>query len=659
MKDIHRSLGALFMIWSHAFYVMADTNDAFQFFREEAMVTAVSQHSQKLSEAPANAYVVTAEDIQRYGYRTLAEALQSVPGIYATNDRNYTYLWFRGFGRPSDYNNRVLVLVDGHRMNDAVYGGVYVANEFPVDIHAIDHIEVIKGPSSALYGDSAFLGVVNVVTRKAGQAPLLQASAESDSYGTHKEFLGIAHEFPQGLKTYLSGSYRHMNGQDLFYPQYSDVHNGVAAGSDAESNGNFFGTLSYDGFTLMGMSGSRTKHVPTAAFGTLFNDPGTQTTDTWSSVELRGEHLLLSEVTLTSRAYYDWYDYHGDYRYASAVPPPPTFTNIDLMVAKSYGEEMRLRLTPWGSPNALTLGQEFDQTVQGLQQNYNAGDPPPPFVNVNTTPQRWATYAQQEWQPYSALSLTLGARYDHYQTFGHTLNPRIAAVHGLWPNSVVKALYGTAFRAPSAFEMFYGSESSFVPNPSLTPEKIDSYELVWEQKFPGAGMVRVSGYENMVTNLIEQTTLQDGRIQFQNASSIKSIGMEFYSKWAWSKALSGFAGYDLQKTHEIDGDPLSNSPVHSGSAGLSAWVPPANTTVSLQSFFIGTRRTVQGTTLPVTALLSVILRANPSPQWPTVYAAVYNLLDTHYSVSGAAEHVQDAIPQDGRNFIVGLEYKIR
>src|SRR6266571_5043893 len=135
------------------------------------VVYGASKHEQKVTDAPSFVSVVTSEDIARYGYRTLADVLRSVHGFYTTYDRNYTYLGVRGFSRPSDYNSRFLLLLDGHRMNDDFYGSAYVGTEGLVDVDLIDRVEIIRGPSSSLYGTSAFFAVVNVITRKPASYP--------------------------------------------------------------------------------------------------------------------------------------------------------------------------------------------------------------------------------------------------------------------------------------------------------------------------------------------------------------------------------------------------------------------------------------------------------------------------------------------------------
>src|SRR3989454_669560 len=148
------------------------------------VVYGASKHDQKVTEAPSFVSVVTSEDIARYGYRTLADVLRSVHGFYTTYDRNYTYLGVRGFSRPSDYNSRFLLLVDGHRINDNFYGSAYIGTEEVIDVDLIDRVEIIRGPSSSLYGTSAFFAVINVITLKQGDVPRLQLSGTGASYGT-------------------------------------------------------------------------------------------------------------------------------------------------------------------------------------------------------------------------------------------------------------------------------------------------------------------------------------------------------------------------------------------------------------------------------------------------------------------------------------------
>jgi outer membrane receptor for ferrienterochelin and colicins len=128
-------------------------------------VYGASKYKQKVTAAPASITIITAEEIKRYGYRTLADILRDVPGFYVTYDRNYNYVGVRGFGRPGDYNSRILLLVDGHRINDNIDDQAFIGTDFPVDISLIDRVEVIRGPNSSLYVASALLGIVNIVTR--------------------------------------------------------------------------------------------------------------------------------------------------------------------------------------------------------------------------------------------------------------------------------------------------------------------------------------------------------------------------------------------------------------------------------------------------------------------------------------------------------------
>src|ERR1700735_3451228 len=153
---------------------------------------------QKVAEAPASVTIVTSEEIQRYGYRTLADILRNVPGFYVSYDRNYSYLGVRGFGLPGQYNDSIALLVDGHRLNDNIYGGNLIGTDFPVDVDLIDRVEVIRGPNSSLYVASAFLGVVNIITKRGRDLQKVSMAGEVASYGTYEGRVSYGNKFDNG-----------------------------------------------------------------------------------------------------------------------------------------------------------------------------------------------------------------------------------------------------------------------------------------------------------------------------------------------------------------------------------------------------------------------------------------------------------------------------
>ena len=199
------------------------------------VVSTASKFPQSIREAPASITVVTAEEIRRFGYRTLAEALKSVRGFYTTYDRNYTYVGMRGFARPGDYNTRILLLVDGHKLNDGIYDMAPVGTDFPIDIALIDRIEVIRGPGSSLYGTNAVFGVINVVTKTGSARKGARAEVLGGSLGTG----GIAASYGQslgtGLEVLFSGSgYRSTGQSRIHYPEFdTDQGPGIAVDSIA------------------------------------------------------------------------------------------------------------------------------------------------------------------------------------------------------------------------------------------------------------------------------------------------------------------------------------------------------------------------------------------------------------------------------------------
>src|SRR2546430_6921178 len=131
-------------------------------------VYAASKVEQKTTEAPSSISIVTADEVKKYGYRTLADLLQSVQGFNVSYDRNYAFLGARGVSL-GDFNSRVLLLVDGHRINNNLSDGAPIGTDFILAIDLVDRVEIIRGPGSVLYGNNAFSGVINVISRQGKQ----------------------------------------------------------------------------------------------------------------------------------------------------------------------------------------------------------------------------------------------------------------------------------------------------------------------------------------------------------------------------------------------------------------------------------------------------------------------------------------------------------
>jgi outer membrane receptor for ferrienterochelin and colicin len=158
-------------------------------------VYGASKFEQKVTNAPSFVTIVTADEIKKSGYRTLADILRSVSGFVITNDRNYTYAAVRGLGVTGDYNSRILILIDQHRINDNIYNSAFLGNDFILDVDTIERVEIIRGPGSALYGSSAFFAVINIITRKGGNVKGLEISGSGGTSESYKGRLTYGNKF--------------------------------------------------------------------------------------------------------------------------------------------------------------------------------------------------------------------------------------------------------------------------------------------------------------------------------------------------------------------------------------------------------------------------------------------------------------------------------
>jgi iron complex outermembrane receptor protein len=638
----------------------AGAGDESILFEDIASVVGASKFDQPVTQAPSAVTIIDSSQIQRFGYQTLADALNSVQGVFTTYDRNYSYGAFRGFGRPGDYNSRILLLVDGHRLNDSVYDGALIGTEFPVDVDLIDRIEVIRGPASSLYGTNAFFGVVNVITRRGRDLQGAEVGAGGGSQETWKARGSAGWRFENGAELLVSGSYRDSEGDDaLYYSEFDDpsMNFGVVRNADDDTDYDLLANASFREFTLQVGHGSREKVIPTAPFLSVFPTEQTLTVDTETWADLRYDRPFDGGWTLRSRAYYDRYYYTGDYLYDNAlVPPPDLVLNVDETTAQRWGSELSLERR-FFDRHRVTAGGEVVHSFDLRQKNYDRAVPPAVSVDSDESELDWALYLQDEFMIFENLILNAGVRYDRQDSFGSSTNPRAALIYNPFESTTLKLIYGRAFRAPSAYELFYES-ATFIPNPDLDPEEIQTAEFVFEQELGPYLRFVGSAYYSEIDDLITLTTLPSGDLMFLNAEDLESHGIELRLDGRFLHDIAATISYSAQRTQDDDFESrLTNSPQHLAKFHLSAPLLTEYVFAGTELLYMSKRKTVKGFGVGDHFVANLTLSSGRLPiEGLKLAFSVRNLFDNRYSDPASEEHTQNGIEQDGRLLFVEASY---
>ena len=634
---------------------------------EVPTVYGASRFEQKVIEAPSSVSIVTSDEIKKYGYRSLADILRSVRGFYATNDRNYNYLGVRGFIRPGDYNTRILILGDGHRINDNIYDTAPIGREFPLDVDLIDRIEVIRGPSSSLYGTSAFLAVINITTKTGETTKGTELSGTAGSQDTYAGRLSYGNRWQNGLDVLVSGSVYDSAGRgSLFYLEFADpsTNNGYAVNIDDEKAYHLYGKASLRNVMVTGVFSTRDKQIPTASYGTLFNDSRLRTTDDHGYLDIRYEHTTEEDMQVMARIFYDRYRYAGDYPYDMAGYGLPGQSAIDKDegIGEWWGGEFQLTRS-FFLKHKSTVGAEFRDNIQQDQKNYYddpsiLGVVPNPILDDQRNSKNRAIFFQDEYRILRNLILNVGVRYDHYDTFGGTTNPRLAFIYRPFAKSTLKFLYGEAFRAPNAYELYYNDGATGKPNPGLLPEEIRTYEIVYEQYLGEYLRSSLSGFSYRIENLIsQQLDPTDNLMVYKNTEDFEVSGGEVELEGTWKNGLRSRISYTYQEARDVDRDEtITNSPKHLAKFNLTIPLLQQKIFGSAEVQYLSDRKTLLNNTVGSFFLTNLTLFSKNILKGLELSASVYNLLDKKYHDSGAAEHLQDAIEQDGRTVRVKLTY---
>jgi iron complex outermembrane receptor protein len=626
-------------------------------------VYGASKHEQKVDEAPSSVTIITRDEIQKAGYRTLAEILNSVAGLYTRYDRDYTELGIRGFNNPGDYNSSFLLLVDGHRLNVPLTANAAIDRGLAVDVDLIERVEVIRGPGASLYGDNAFFGVVNVITRRGRDIGGGEASAAGGSLGSYDGRFSYGEHLSNGVDLAVSSSYYHSDGNPrLFYKAFDTPaqNNGNAARVDSERAGSIFASASWKDLTLEGAVVEHMKQVPTGSFGVVFDDPQNQTKDDQAFADLKLEHHFENDLDLQARLGYDYANTIGTY--VENLGLPQRVVNRDDFLSQRLTGDFQLQRT-FLEKHTVTIGAQVFDNFEDRQRNYNV-DPRLVYLDDTTHSLDYAFFLQEEYRILSNLIFNGGVRDDNFETFGSTVNPRLALIYQPASETTLKLIHGTAFRAPSPYELYYSDGGvTQVSNPKLKPEKITSEEVVVEQKMGKHLSGSASVFYNDINDLIEQTTvapgnLYAGKIQLRNLGKANAKGLELALKGVWSGGFEGRASYSFTEAKDgITGARLVDSPEHLVKFDLTAPLYQEKVFATLDCQIMSDRITLAGQTDPSYGTVNFTLFSRQLIKGLDLSASVFNLFNARYSDPGGQEHLQDLIQQDGRTFQIKATYR--
>lgn len=630
-------------------------------------VSTAARYGQKQSEAAATVSVVTAAEIRQFGYRTLSDVLRSLPGFYISNDRNYDSAGVRGFSRTGDYNNRVLLLVDGYRFNDSVYGNAPLGQDFPINLDLIDRIEVISGPGSAVYGNNAMLGVINVITKKGGDLNGGRLSAMAGSLGSDELGATFGKQTESGTGVLLSASKYHSDGADIFFPAYG----GMARGLDYEDAKKAFAKVTMDRLTIEGTFGQRDKGVPTASFGQVFGQPGSFTRDSYWNTSVQYVVPLSDDVEMTARVYYSGYSYHADYINPLNAPPSvsPIVVNRDETLSQSEGGEVRLLVTAL-SDHKFLVGADYRDDPTLNQKNFDV-TPYTPYLNSRHSNVSQGYYAQDDYALTENVLLNLGLRHDESTLGGGANSPRAGVIYRLDPGATtLKFLYGSAYRAPSAFEQFYSTPEHNVALGALRPETIRTYELVAEHRPDQRTKLGVSVFRYQMNNLITPTTQFSNQpisaanpIFYTNLSAVVR-GVEFRGERMQDNGSRVRASYSYADARDkLTSRWLPNSPRNQVKVNYSTPVPGKDWSAGLEAQYLSNRQNLNGQNAGSVLLVNATFAPTHLSKGLDMSFSIRNLFNRKYQDPATLEYFNSMnqqlnfIPQDnGRMLFAKMDY---
>ena len=510
-------------------------------------VQVASKRTQRLKEAPADITVLRHQDLLDLGYRTLGEALGGVLGFRTNQDGAYTGLASRGLYVLGDQNTRVLILLDGHALNSpAEVGSSKVGEDFGIPMEQVERIEIVRGPASSLYGNNAFLGMVNVVTREPGPkawtgefGATLGSDGLVDTRGTVGGSRGATSW--QASLTALDRP-----GTRESYPELSPAL--LPASLDQEHRQSAYLKAKGPDWSACGFVMDRTQVLASAPFYSVVGSPDNAYGNRLLFADARYTPTVGSVETLV-RVFGDRNEFLSTFAYDGVRQPGTVGDYAEADPNYSLGVELQARVKA-GRSLLLTFGHE--QTWQHYASLAGIGAD---LVATQVRYQLGNTYFQAEWTPSETLTAIAGVQASQWNvgSAGSTLEgsyadygastqrgttPRLGLIWQPSSVDIFKVLYGGGYRNPTIFERYYTDGSSFQVNPGLVPERITTLQAIWVRVWETGLQSQLSASHSDWKHLVQPVNVGGGFQQAQNSSALlegDAVEAELQGRWGgWS-----------------------------------------------------------------------------------------------------------------------------
>ena len=547
----------------------------------EIKVISASKTIQTINEVPATVRVVTAKQIKERGYFSLEDVLSDLPGFQFRNIIGFnSYSFLRG--APSQ-NNLIQVLVDGIQINELNSGGFYGGIHY--NLANVKQIEVVYGPSSALYGTNAISGIVNIITNEpedlqGGSVNVLGGSFNTASgdgrYGYYDE--------TNELGFVVSATYKQSDKADL-------------AGSKGDNNWttnmeNFENDLVFDGkvkfkdfkagFVFQDKIASRTTNYKT--IGTDYLDSGTE----WHIRFFNGYASYVYDNNT------NWFSRSQIY-YRNATVMNNTIAYIRADTAGQQGQVGYYR------PNNLIgfeeqfnyqfednlslvagLKLEKEQLAEGFSKSFSGDpniEPPTPEEPKSLNNDLLSIYLQGQYKFIPSTELTIGLRHDNSSYYGKVYTPRVGIVYGQ-DKFTAKILYMEAFRAPKPWDYTWGDG-----NPDLVPERMASYEFIVAYNFTDNLTSDISLYKNSIRDKLTKSANPKSWV---NSDQLDTEGLELSLEYIKGR-IGGYLNYTWNNSEFKDGEEVPEIAHHGFNTGIS-YSFTKNLKVVVRGNYLGERK---------------------------------------------------------------------